>query len=180
MMIIYTGRFQPFHNGHLFLIKKLRQEYPDKQLCLAVIKDVQFEEKTEFDKIVDVMLSKGRNPFNSEITLSLIEETIKAENLNNVTVTLMPRASKNMWGIITSLFDCERIWVFTKNQDGIDEWEESKVRFYQSMGDKVIRMPIVKDINGSDIRKALSYGDYEYLKSIVPRNVYEYLKQNLI
>ena len=77
-MIIYTGRFQPFHNGHLSLIRRLREEYPTQKLCLAIIKDVPFKEKTEFDKTVDSMLSCERNPFNSETVLSIIEETLIA------------------------------------------------------------------------------------------------------
>ena len=177
-MIIYTGRFQPFHNGHLSLIKRIKTDYPDQKLCLAIIKDVPFERKSEFDKMVDGMLSQERNPFNSEVTLTLINEALKTEEIADIFVTLMPRASKETWGTITALFDCERTWVFTKNQTDIDDWEEKKSGFYQSMGDKIIRIPIVKDINGSEIRRALNDGDYEYLKRFVPQSIYEFLKQN--
>ena len=89
----------------------------------------------------------------------------------------MPRASQEMWPIISALFDCERTWVFTQNQVDVDEWEEKKCKFYQSMGEKIIRLPIVKDINGSEIRRCLNDGDFDSLKKLVPLNVYEYLKK---
>lgn len=163
-MIIYTGRFQPIHKGHLSLIKRLRAEYPNQTLCIAVIKDIQVGEKTEFDKTVDGMLSKERNPFNTEITLSIIDKVLKAEGIENTIVTLMPRASLETWNMVKALFDCERIWVFTKNQIGLDDWEEKKSAFYQDMGDKIIRVPITKDINGSDIRMLIENRNYDKLK----------------
>lgn len=128
-MIIYTGRFQPFHNGHLSLIKRIRANYPEQKLCIAVIKDVPIDVKSEFDRTADGVLSKKGNPFNSEIVLTLIEKVLKSENIDNTVVTLMPRASKGTWGIITALFDCERTWIFTKNQSNTDEWEEKKQVF---------------------------------------------------
>lgn len=174
-MIIYTGRFQPLHNGHLSLIKQLRQEYPGETLCIAVIKDIPLEEKTEFDKTVDGMLSQDRNPFNTEITLSLIDKVLKAEGIDKIVVTIMPRASLTTWGIIKALFDCERIWIFTKNQITFDDWEDKKAAFYQSMGDKVIRIPIEKNVEGSLIRQAIKDRDYDTLATMVPKEVLNYI-----
>lgn len=175
-MIIYTGRFQPFHNGHLSLIKQLSKEHPDETLCIAVIKDIPLEEKTEFDKTVDGMLSQDRNPFNAEITLALIDKVLKAERIDNIVVTLMPRASSATWGIIKALFDCERIWVFTKNQISSDDWEDKKSAFYQSMGDKVIRIPIDKTISGSDIRILIQNSEYDKLQLYLHPSTIEAIK----
>ena len=175
-MIIYTGRFQPIHNGHLSLIKRLRTEYPNQTLCIAVIKDIPLEKKSEFDKTSDVILSQERNPFNTEMTLSLINKVVKAEGIDNIIVTLMPRASSATWGIIKALFDCERIWVFTKNRISIDDWEDKKSAFYQSMGDKVIRIPIDKAISGSDIRILIQNSDYDKLQLYLHPSTIEAIK----
>lgn len=174
-MIIYTGRFQPIHNGHLSLIQQLRKEYPSETLCVAVIKDIPLEEKSEFDRTVDGMLSQDRNPFNTEITLSLIDNVLKAEGIDNTIVTLMPRASSATWGIVNALFDCERIWIFTKNQISRDDWEDKKAFFYKSMGDKVIRVPIEKTVEGSLIRQAIKNRDYDTLATMVPKEVLNYI-----
>ncbi len=177
-MIIFTGRFQPFHNGHVSLIKQLRKEYPTQSLCIAVIKDVPLATKNEFDKTVDDKLTPERNPFNAEITLSLINQVLKAEGIDNTVVTLMPRASAATWDIVKTLFDCERIWAFTKNQVALDDWEDKKAAFYQSMGDKVIRIPIEKDIEGTIIRQAIKNHDYEKLDTMVPKAVLKYIVEH--
>jgi len=125
-MIIFTGRFQPFHNGHISFIKQLRSEFSNQLLCVAIIKDVPLSTKNEFDKTVDDKLTPDRNPFNAEITLSLINQVLKDEGIDNAIVTLMPRASEATWDIIKTLFDCDRTWVFTQNQVDVDDWEDKK------------------------------------------------------
>ena len=76
-MLIFTGRFQPFHNGHLSIIKKLNKKYPNETICIAVIKDFPTNQiKNEFDLIVDSMLVKEKNPFDSEMVLNMIEKTL--------------------------------------------------------------------------------------------------------
>lgn len=177
-MIIYTGRFQPFHNGHMNLIKRLKREYPNEHICLAIIKDVPINIKTIFDEVVDNMLEKARNPFNSEVTLALVCEALRDDGLEEVLVTLMPRASDETWLLITALFDCERIWVFTENQLGKDEWEDKKYEFYKSRGDKVVRVPIKKDFSGSLIREYLEAKNFGALKTLLPECVLNYLMNN--
>lgn len=174
-MIIYTGRFQPIHNGHISLIKRLKEKYPNEILCIAVIKDIPLVAKTDFDITVDEVLSQDRNPFNTETTLSIIDKALKSEKIENTIVTLMPRASSTTWHIIKALFDCERIWVFTKNQTCPDDWEDKKATFYHSMGDKVVRIPIEKDIEGTTIRQAIANHDYDKLSTLVPKEVLDYL-----
>ena len=177
-MIIYTGRFQPFHNGHLDLIKRLKCEYRNEHICLAIIKDVPINNKTMFDEVVDSMLEKARNPFNSEVTLALIRESLHDEGLEDVLVTLMPRASFETWSLITALFDCERTWVFTENQLGKDEWDDKKYEFYKSRGDKVVRVPIKKDFSGSLIRKYIEAKKFGALKTLMPVCILNYLMNN--
>lgn len=173
-MIIFTGRFQPFHNGHLYMIEELRSLFPNETICIAVIKDVPIVNKTEFDKKVDCELKK--NIFEPETVSEMINLVKTARKWDNVVVSLMPRASESTWKMITELFDCDRTWAFTQNSK-TDAWEEEKVKFYQSTGDKVIRIPISKDINGSNIRSALEDKNYDYLKNNVPEEIVDYLKQ---
>lgn len=180
-MIIYTGRFQPFHNGHLSFIKKLKKIYPNEKICVAIIKDVPLVNKTKFDDVVDGMLKKQRNPFNAETTLSLVTKSLQQEGEENldVLVTLMPRASEETWPYIVSMFDCERTWVFTKNQEKFDAWEEEKFKFYKSLGENIVQIPISnKEIGGTDIRKHIEADEFDKIINLVPKCVYDYFVQN--
>lgn len=171
-MLIYTGRFQPFHNGHLSILIRLHEMYPNEVICVAIIKDYAFyKEKNAFDRRVDAELLKNDYRFNAEKTLSVITKIIKNRDLDNVVTTLMPRASNESWTTIKYLFDCKRTWVFTENLNEPDEWENIKLNFYKSMGEDIIQIPINKSINGTDIRQYLQEGDYSSLSKYLPSEV---------
>ena len=176
-MIIYTGRFQPFHNGHLSLIKYLRNNYPEQTICIAIIKDVSIKsQKSMFDQLTDQQLIKSKNPFDSEIVLKLICSVLQQEHLPNVVTTLMPRASLETWSAICALFDCQRTWAFTQNTLQQDVWEQNKIAFYESLGESTITVPIQKSISGTDIRTAIANSDFKMLSELVPPQVLEHLK----
>ena len=172
-MLIYTGRFQPVHNGHISLIQKLRELYPHETICVAIIKNVPIESDNEFDKSVDSMMLEERNPYSAEVVLKMMTKVIKTRFPENVVATLMPRASVSNWSTITALFDCERIWAFTENQNTVDEWEKKKFDFYTQQGDETIRVKIKKDIEGTKIREFLKKKDYDSLKRLVPAEIIE-------
>ena len=175
-MIIYTGRFQPFHNGHLSLINTLQKEYPNQIICIGIIKSVPIQNKSNFDKEVDTQLSDSKNPFDAETVLHLIDIVLQQEGLKNVVTTLMPRASQETWPTICAMFDCERVWAFTENRLQVDEWEQKKAAWYADMGENTIHIPIEKNINGTDIRTAIQEGNFDSLAPFVPIPILDYLK----
>lgn len=177
-MLIFTGRFQPFHNGHLNIIEYLRKKFPNEIICVAIIKDYPFlGEKSDFDKRVDIELAKKTDEFDAEKALHIITKVLKNRRYENVVVTLMPRASRESWKVIESLFDCNRTWVFTDNQQRPDPWEELKSNFYVSMNENILLVPIEKTINGTDIRIRLQNRDYEMLREFLPEEVINFYKK---
>ena len=177
-MFIFTGRFQPFHNGHLHIVEYLSKKYPNEIICVAIIKDYPFlGEKSDFDKRVDIEIAKKVDALDVEKTLYIITKILQNRGYENTVVTLMPRASVESWKIIESLFDCNRIWVFTDNQQRPDSWEELKRNFYVSMHEDILLVPIEKTINGTDIRIKLKNKDYETLREYLPEEVIDFYKK---
>ncbi len=77
-MFIFTGRFQPFHNGHLNIVEYLSKKYPNEIICVAIIKDYPFlREKSDFDKRVDIELSKKLDALDAEKTLHIITNILQ-------------------------------------------------------------------------------------------------------
>lgn len=174
-MYIFTGRFQPFHNGHLSVVEYLCRNYPNDTICVAIIKDFPFiGEKTEFDKQVDIEIAKKDPGLNAETTLSLINQVLHNCGYDYVVTTLMPRASVQSWRVIEYLFDCDRTWVFTDNQQEDDYWEKAKISFYASQGEKTIFVPINKSISGTLLRKLIQHGDYAKLREYLPSDVIKF------
>lgn len=177
-MFIFTGRFQPFHNGHLHIVEYLSKKYPNEIVCVAIIKDYPFlGEKSDFDKRVDIEIAKKADALDAEKTLHIITKILQNRGYENTVVTLMPRASVESWKVIESLFDCNRIWVFTDNQQRPDPWEELKRNFYVSMNEDILLVPIEKTINGTDIRIKLQNKDYETLREYLPEEVIDFYKK---
>lgn len=177
-MYIFTGRFQPFHKGHLSVIEHLCDNYPYETICVAIIKDFPFVgEKTDFDKRVDIEIAKKDPMFNAETTLSLINQVLRHFGYDHVVTTLMPRASIQSWEVIERLFDCDRTWVFTDDQHGNDSWERTKSEFYELQGEKVIFIPINKSISGTLLRELIHKGDYVKLEEYLPFDIIKILKK---
>lgn len=177
-MLIFTGRFQPFHKGHLSIIEYLSERYPDEIICVAIIKDFPFlKEKNDFDKRVDVEMSKKEEALNAETTLHIITQVLKNRNYRNVVTTLMPRASVESWKVIDSLFDCKRVWIFTENQHQMDSWENLKREFYALQNEDILLVPIDKSINGTEIRNLLKNREFEILEEFLPKEVIDFYKQ---
>lgn len=106
-MFIFTGRFQPFHNGHLNIIEHLSKQYPNEIICVAIVKDYPFlGEKSDFDKRVDIELAKKSDALDAAKTLHIITKVLQNRGYENTVVTLMPRASAESWKVIEFLFDC--------------------------------------------------------------------------
>ena len=176
-MIIYTGRFQPFHKGHLGLVHTLIEMYPQEIICLAVIKNVPIQHADGFDSFANKQLASQRNPFNCMVTLRLIEHVLCDEQLhNNVVVTLLPRPSMETWNVISNMFDCDRTWVFTQNSIVTDEWENKKCAFFHKQGEKTMRIRIQKFIEGTDIRNAIAQKNYDLLKTMLPEPILNYIQ----
>lgn len=178
-MFIFTGRFQPFHNGHLSIIEYLQKNYPDEVICVAIIKDFPFlGSKSDFDKRVDLELSKKEEMLNAEATLHIISKILCNRKYQNVVTTLMPRASVESWKVIKFLFDCKRVWIFTDDCQQDDVWEKLKREFYSSQNEEILMIPIKKIINGTEIRELLKKREFKELKSYLPEEVIEFYKQN--
>lgn len=176
-MLIFTGRFQPFHLGHLSIIDHLSTNYPDETICIAIIKDYPFlKEKDSFDKRVDIEIAKKDSLLNSESILQVITRILINRNYKNVVITLMPRASEESWEIIENLFDCKRKWVFTKDKMNCDSWEKVKKDFYCSKQEEVVVIPINKMVSGSSIRLLLNDEKYDELTNYLPNEMIEFYK----
>ncbi len=177
-MFIFTGRFQPFHNGHLNIVEYLSKKYPNEIICVAIIKDYPFlGEKNDFDKRVDIELAKKSDALDAAKTLHIITKVLQNRGYENAVVTLMPRASVESWKVIESLFDCNRVWVFTDDQQQSDSWEELKSNFYISMNEDILLVPIKKNVNGMNIRMKLQNKDYEILREFLPEEIIDFYKK---
>lgn len=173
IVIVFTGRFQPFHNGHISLIDYIKKLYPNEILCIAIVRNVPTNSLTEFDLRANHALNDSRNLLTSEKTLYIVQQTLSDLGYKNVISTLIPRPSDQTWHIIDSILDSNRIWAFTCNAEEPDEWEQTKIDYYKSKGEKVIVFPINKEISGTKIRNLIKEKNFEMLSNLLPKCVFK-------
>ena len=148
---LYLGRFQPFHLGHLSVIKKISKKY-DK-IVIAICSAQECNTK--------------RNPFSYVERWFMIEDTLKAEGISNYRIIPIPDINHpEKWADFAYAIFGEYDVVITNNLD--------TRHLFEKRGDKVegIKPHIVKilsynwrapdyyeeyEVNGTMIRDSLSW-----------------------
>jgi nicotinamide-nucleotide adenylyltransferase len=154
MKILYIGRFQPFHNGHLKLIKKIIDEYDE---IIIGIGSSQYG----YDK---------NNPFTVEERRLMIEKTLKENKIDNFVIFEIsdihdyPRWVSHVESIIPK-FDA----VITNNPLTIE--------LFKKKGYKIIKTKLFnrKLYSGKEIRKKiLLNANWEIT---IPKPVFNIIKE---
>lgn len=178
-MYIFAGRFQPFHNGHLEVLRQLCEIVgPEDTLILAVV--APFHSQDIKDKaFLDASKEHHkpeRNPWDVSVVLEAVSHVALDEgNGKRILTTLLPRPEYG-WETIVKWFPSERIWVIPLAHEDFDE---KKVAFFIKMGDKVIRFSDETKISGQELRKHYENQRYDEFASQVPKGVANiYFAQN--
>lgn len=176
MHYIYPGRFQPFHNDHLKVIDTFMNENPDTLLILAVVRNFDKKEKKDaFDILSEDNFLPERNPFSTNDVLRMVSAVARRRYPGRLVTTLLPRPSCGIaWEVIKSMFSEERIWIVPKREE---DWDESKSNFFSTVGDKVLRIPSQRKINGKIIREYLSTNNTVAIKEAVPIEVWSIIEE---
>jgi len=74
MKALYIGRFQPFHKGHLEVVKYLTQKFDH---VIIGIGSSQYKDTAD-------------NPFSSDERSSMIKNSLKQEKIENYSIVLIP------------------------------------------------------------------------------------------
>ncbi len=153
---LYIGRFQPFHNGHLWAIKHA------------------FENVDELVVGIGSAQEKGveHNPFSVDDRERMIRSVFEAEGISGVTIVRIPDINDAVRWIsyveqIVGEFDV-LISGDGKNQD-----------LFSEAGYKLVKLPRWEGESGTRVRKLIrENGDW---KKHVPKSVANYIvKNNLV
>lgn len=149
---LFIGRFQPFHNGHLWAIKEILKE------CDHITVAIGSSEKknTKID------------PFSYEERKAMIEATLKDYNITHYTIVPVPDINNDtLWPghvkKLVGLFD----FVYTGS--------ELTKKLFLMEGAAVIELPRHEGISATEIRlrisKGLKYDD------LIPKGTIQVLQQ---
>lgn len=155
MKVLYIGRFQPFHNGHLQLIESIQNKYDE---IIIGIGSSQYSD----DK---------NNPFTFEERKLMIENTLYENKINNFIIFEIPDINNYPKWVshvesIIPIFDT----VLTNNP--------TTNSLFKKKGYKIIKSKLFnkKDYSGNEIRRKITLSNETWKKSI-PKPVYNIIKK---
>lgn len=155
--VLFAGRFQPFHVGHLEVLRSAFGGLQEGQV-LVVAAIAPFPRAVgacdaEFLAAAAEHHSLERNPWNLAIRLeaigALVHELRAEYPGRRVVITPMPRPDY-AWSVVELWFPGDRIWVIPTAGEGFDE---EKAAFFQRRGDRVLRYDDRSNVSGRALRE---------------------------
>ncbi len=153
--ILYPGRFQPFHNGHLHVVEDLLKEY---------------------DEVVIVIGSADqgftcRNPFTASERLEMIDKALRNKGISRDEYWLIPVPDINKPLAWTTY-----VLSMIPRVDAVATGNPHVAYLYKWLGFRVIELKLLEPerFNGTRIRELMCRGSDEW-RNRVPEKVVEYI-----
>jgi len=154
MKALFIGRFQPFHNGHLKVIKNASKKY-DK--IIIGIGSAQYSNTTE-------------NPFTADERKIMIERSLKKVNLENYKIILIPDIhNPPKW--------VDHVLSIYSDFDIVISNKSLTKQVFSEKGYSVKETPFYdkKHFSGKEIRRRIAKG--EKWEKLVPNGVSDIIKE---
>lgn len=154
MRALYVGRFQPFHLGHLKILKKILTEYHE---IIILVGSAQLSHSV-------------KNPFTAGERIQMITETIKEEKI-----------SKRVYIIPIDDINRHSVWIayvesLTPSFDAVFSNQPLTSRLFEEAGHTVKQTELIKrsEWSGTEIRRRIRAG--EQWEACVPTPVAKIIK----
>ena len=154
---LYIGRFQPFHLGHLHLVKKALKEVDE------LVIGIGFNKKN----------NKNQNPFSLKQRIEMIDLALPAAGITRYTIFPIPdHPSDKKWleQVETLVPKFDVVFMSDKNTFG-EKWVEKCFRKKY----KTKKIKALKNINATLIREKMR--KREIWEKLVPKEVYDYINK---
>lgn len=150
----FIGRFQPFHNGHLAMVRRILES--NDEIILA-IGSAQYSHT-------------GENPFTAGERYEMIKRALDAEGISNYHIVPIPDTHvHSIW--------VSHIRSLVPHFDVVYSNSDLVVRLFREHGVTVLSPPLVdrEKLSGTELRaRILRNGEWE---SLVPSAVAAYIKE---
>ena len=155
--VVYAGRFQPFHNGHLSVVKWILGQAKEVTIVIGSMQEY----------------SQTRHPLTYRQRKEIIEKSLAAENIVNCRVVGMPDFLSDVaWGkkfLEVTGFEADQAVALTSNA-----WAQESLK---KIGVTVMVHPMfLYNLSATSVRKRIA--DNHNWEELVPKPCAEYLKAN--
>lgn len=153
MIGLYIGRFQPFHKGHLQVIKNALKEV--KAITIVVAISLR---KTDND------------PFSADERIGMIRAALKKEGIKNYDIAAIKDIPSDAEYVA-------HVRMFTKPFNVVYVGDSKlNEKLFRDAGFRIVTSPRFFGISSTEVRKRMKAG--ESWKELVPEGAAEYIEEN--
>ena len=152
---VWDGRFQPFHKGHLSVIRAILSQL-GLPLVVMIIQSSEAPDAAGYSKEVNRHHKPDRNPLTAWERFIIISMALQAEGvIESVTLLGIPRPDL-YWPLARSFYPPRRLICLT----GKDAYEKSKEEFWCALGEatRTISILSVPSVSATDVKVAIRSG----------------------
>lgn len=169
---LFLSRFQPIHNGHLYVIEKMCEECDEVYICIG--------SSNKCKSLRNPLPIKEREMF---VRKALEERGLNIEKVHVIQLPDWSMESKTdenkLWGkylyfnVVSEMQKKYFTIYYSDNPKYIEKWFKSEIKKYVFIK-SLKRDNIANGISATKIREALLNENYEYVKENCPKCVYDY------
>lgn len=151
---LFIGRFQPFHNGHLAMVRRILETNDE---IIVGIGSAQYSHT-------------GENPFTAGERYEMIKRALDAEGIHDYHIVPIPDTHVHSVWVSHIISLVPKFDVVYTNSDLV-------VRLVREHGLKVLSPPLLdrRQLSGTELRERMRKGgDWQ---SLVPKAVSDYIKE---
>lgn len=174
--VVWEGRFQPIHRGHVAYIDLLLQR--GKRIWIYVVADEISSDLErnlaelpvpEFTALVDRHHGATKNPLPFAVQYSLVAHTLATEFPGAPITVWGGRRLDLDWPFCSHLLPVPRVFLTPLR----DDFEDAKAAAWQALGEQVERIDVsgLPPISGTQIRAALKNGSSNISDLLCPATV---------
>ena len=152
--VLFIGRFQPFHKGHLAMVKRILQ---DNEEVIIGIGSAQYSHT-------------GENPFTAGERFEMIKRALDAEGIRDYHIVPIPDT------LVLSVW-VSHVKSLVPAFDAVVTNSDLVVRLFREHGLKVLSLPLVsrEKYSGTEVRRRMQKGgDWQ---SLVPPAVASFVEE---
>lgn len=162
--LVWEGRYQPFHLGHLAVVERLLAD--TRTLTVVVVANERSAETDpdgrptpvpEFSRVVDGHHQADKNPWPLWLRVAVVTETVRAAFPPGEVQVLSGHRIDLDWPLYDQLLPPERVFCVPVR----DDFEDLKAKAWTELGQRVSRveLPEAMEVSGTLVRERLEAGE---------------------